>query len=97
MTGVGGVLDAGGHMKAEYGWGQGGNGSNTSGFSGLPVGKRSGLDGDFVNAGGYRFWWSSSSNDSEVRVQMLAFHIDHIYPQQQFPRDGCAVRCIKRH
>ena len=38
--GLGGVFAAGGEMKTTYGWRDGGNGTNSSGFSGLPGGLR---------------------------------------------------------
>ena len=58
MTDVlGGESVASGQMKTTYGWGGNGNGTNSSGFSGLPGGHR---DFTFYYAGYSGFWWSSS-------------------------------------
>ena len=46
-------------LKETYGWLGGGNGFNSSGFSGLPGGIRY-ENGNFYWAGMNGFWWSSS-------------------------------------
>ena len=46
-------------MKTTYGWHGGGNGSNSSGFSGLPSGSRYNT-ADFWDAGLIARWWSCS-------------------------------------
>ena len=64
---LGGESVADGQMKTTYGWGIGSNGTNSSGFSGLPGGGRwvnaignfTGF-GYFLNAGTNGYWWSSS-------------------------------------
>ena len=53
-------------MKATYGWHNGGNGTNSSGFSGLPGGNRD-LNSYFDDAGYYESWWSSSPEPPERR------------------------------
>ena len=50
-------------LKSTKGWDNGGNGSNTSGFSGLPGGVRD-YDGEFINLGSVGVWWSSSEYSS---------------------------------
>jgi len=51
--------DAGAKMKSKTGWNENGNGTNSSGFSGLPGGGRN--DGGAVNGIGHvGYWWSSS-------------------------------------
>jgi len=51
--------DAGTKMKSKTGWNENGNGTNSSGFSGLPGGGRN--DGGAVNGIGHvGYWWSSS-------------------------------------
>ena len=52
---LGGVSIAGGQMKTDYGWYNGGNGTNSSGFAGLPGGQRS-VNGAFSNAGELGLW-----------------------------------------
>ena len=58
---LGGGSVAGGQMKTTYGWSNEGNGTNASGFSGLPGGYRS-SNGPFSLAGYSGYWWSSSPN-----------------------------------
>ena len=59
---LGGEKKAGAKMKSKKGWGHGNNGTNSSGFSGLPGGYRyyGYFDGSFKNVGHFGLWWSSS-------------------------------------
>ena len=50
-------------MKTTYGWYNGGNGTNSSGFSGLPGGYRN-PGGYFSDAGVSGSWWSSTPSGS---------------------------------
>jgi uncharacterized protein (TIGR02145 family) len=60
LTGnLGGENAAGTQMKNGSGWKDNGNGSNTSGFEGLPGGWRS-LKGVFADGGAVGYWWSST-------------------------------------
>jgi uncharacterized protein (TIGR02145 family) len=61
---LGGESVAGYHMKADYGWFNGGNGTNSSGFSGLPGGYRD-FYGDFYNVGHRSEMWSSTPYESD--------------------------------
>jgi len=57
-----GEVIAGSSMKSTTGWNSGGNGTNSSGFNGLPGG---GGDSDGFNESGYgAAWWSSSLTKS---------------------------------
>jgi uncharacterized protein (TIGR02145 family) len=56
---LGGQEKAGAKMKSKEGWSDGGNGTNSSGFSGLPGGYRF-YDGTFDVVGNYGNWWSST-------------------------------------
>ena len=55
--------EAGTKMKSTSGWQNNGNGTNTSGFSGLPGGFRNSY-GNFTNFGAFGYWWSSSEDDT---------------------------------
>ena len=91
---LGGEAIAGDHMKTTYGWNDGGNGTNSSGFSGLPGGGRP-EDGSFINAGYNGIWWSSSPFGSNAWGRLL-FDNDELVFRQVFPlRDGFSVRCIQ--
>ncbi len=92
---LGGEAVAGDHMKTTYGWYDGGNGSNSSGFSALPGGRRSWI-GVFGNAGFECRWWSSS----QVGTSAWARRLDAANPNIQrtsptHARDGCSIRCLK--
>jgi len=54
---LGGEGKAGDKMKSKQGWAEDGNGTNSSGFSGLPGGNRFSL-GTFNSIGKFGYWWS---------------------------------------
>jgi uncharacterized protein (TIGR02145 family) len=56
--------EAGTKMKSSSGWKNNGNGTNTSGFAGLPGVYRS-SNGDFYDIGANGSWWSSSEDDTD--------------------------------
>jgi uncharacterized protein (TIGR02145 family) len=60
---LGGEDVAGKKMKSTSGWNENGNGTNESGFNGLPGGCRSNL-GNFELIGEHGYWWSSSEYDA---------------------------------
>ena len=95
---LGGEFVAGGKMKTTYGWRDGGNGTNSSGFSGLPGGLRWNNNwniGDFYDAGEHGYWWSSTPGGSG------GYGRDIYYAQVDVDRNtynailGFSVRCIK--
>ena len=63
-TYLGGKTVAGMKMKATSGWNSNGNGTNKSGFSGLPGGSRTD-DGTFEDIGKRGSWWSSTKDESD--------------------------------
>ena len=91
---LGGAMGAGGQMKATYGWFGGGNGTNSSGFSGLPGGARD-LDGSFVNAGNFGSWWSSTPNESFAWSRGLSSSANFVYRFTGNLRLGFSVRCVR--
>jgi len=95
MLKFGGEKIAGNALKKTTGWAENGNGTNKSGFSGLPGGYRNG-DGTFDKISEYAGWWSSTegtgikawgrylrSNDSGVNMGC---------GNKSF---GFSVRCVK--
>ncbi|MDA0946185.1 MAG: FISUMP domain-containing protein, partial [Bacteroidetes bacterium] len=58
---LGGLSVAGAQMKTDYGWAYSGNGTNSSGFSGLPGGVRK-SSGEFLDGGFNGIWWSSTAS-----------------------------------
>ena len=82
--------DQGTQMKTDYGWNDGGNGTNSSGFSGLPDGTQS-----FPGGGTRGYWWTSSLNDSNAAVRYLAYNNEKVYRFHFNLQSGLSVRCIQ--
>jgi uncharacterized protein (TIGR02145 family) len=93
---LGGQDVAGIKMKNTNGWANNRNGTNTSGFSGLPGGSRNKF-GDFkckVDICGN--WWSSTEDvDGLVWARHLDCYLDELPRNHYDKRLGFSVRCIK--
>ena len=95
MTDVlGGETVAGGQMKTTFGWNNGGNGTNSSGFSGLPIGFRN-ANGSFGGAGGVGGMWSSSPNGSLAWYRGLDYDLESVQRYSNVREVGFSIRCIK--
>jgi uncharacterized protein (TIGR02145 family) len=71
-----------------------GNGSNYSGFSGLPGGDRY-FDGSYNTIGYLGFWWSSSEFDTSYAwFRTLGYSYGDAFRHYNFKRFGFSVRCI---
>jgi uncharacterized protein (TIGR02145 family) len=81
-------------MKSTTGWLNGGNGTNRSGFSGLPGGIRG---TGFTFIGNYGFWWFSSEDidiTSQAYYQSLNSSVFCLVDaNSKFL--GMSVRCVK--
>ena len=94
-TYLGGKLVAGTKMKSTTGWKNNGNGTNTSGFSGLPGGCRF-LTGHFGTIDSYGNWWSSSEDDAiEAWDRSLNSNYVYVYRNASHKLYGFSVRCIR--
>ena len=91
---LGGESVAGGQMKTTYGWNYEGNGTNSSGFSGLPGGYRNSNSGYFFNAGDLGCWWSSSPDGSNAWYRYMNSGED-VYRNLYSLRSGFSVRCVR--
>jgi len=92
---LGGSSVAGAEMKTTYGWFGGGNGTNSSGFSGLPGGVRS-SNGNFWGAGSQGYWWSSSLSGSYAWTRNLLSSSSNVYrDDDRHGQYGFSVRCLK--
>ena len=92
---LGGETIAGTKMKSKTGWENNGNGTNTSGFAGLPGGYRNG-DGDFSNIGAGGDWWSSSeSNTNNAWYRYLYSNNGDVDSYYNYKRNGFSVRCLR--
>ena len=92
---LGGESVAGGQMKTTYGWNNGGNGTNSSGFSGLPGGYRYHYNGGFNAAGYGGYWWSSSPDGSSAWSRSLSISSESVNRGSYNLRDGISVRCVR--
>ena len=94
-TGLRGT-DQGSQMKVDYGWYSGGNGTNSSGFGGLPGGGRE-VDGEFIAASQYGGWHSSTLDDSgpEAWYHYLGYDAEGVYRAFYNAALGLSIRCIK--
>lgn len=85
----------GGQMKTTYGWNNGGNGTNLSGFSGSPGGFRFYVNAEFGNAGFEGFWWSSSPDGSLAYYRNLYSSNEVVFRSGYNRRSGFSVRCVR--
>ena len=93
---LGGESEEGTEMKSSTGWQNNGNGTNSSGFNGLPGGVRF-IDSDFVYIGAYGCWWSSSeSRTDKAGIRDLDDYDGDVgrYDDND-KRQGCSVRCLR--
>ena len=92
---LGGQKKAGAKMKSKKGWGHGNNGTNSSGFSGLPGGVRD-IDGTF-GGDGVGYWWSSTEdNTANVGNCFLLYNNGDVDRDFDFPKGlGLSVRCLR--
>jgi uncharacterized protein (TIGR02145 family) len=94
-TYLGGENAAGAQLKNTSGWKENGNGTNSSGFSGLPGGNRY-SDGVFEDVGNYCGWWSFTvSSLYSVYYRNLIYKDSLTYKNYGLMSNGLSVRCIK--
>lgn len=92
-------MEAGKKMKTTEGWndyhGQNGNGTNESGFTGLPGGNR-GFDGKYANYGSNGEWWTSTEDGQKwAKAFYISWNDPRASREGYNKQNGCAVRCIK--
>jgi len=90
---LGGESVAGNSMKSTSGWNGGGNGSNSSGFTGLPGGYRA--SGGFSNDGNLGYWWSASESGSFSWTRELYYSFDSVYRDYHYRFFGFSARCVR--
>ena len=91
---LGGVNTAGYKMKSKSGWKENGNGTNSSGFSGLPGGNRLNI-GTFYSIGNYGTWWSSSEYTDGAWYRDLGYNNGNVDRGNDFLGTGFSVRCLR--
>ncbi len=92
---LGGEMEAGNKMKNTSGWHKY-NGTNESGFLGLPGGGRSNI-GEFYNVGGSGDWWSSTETYlSTAWYRNLGYGFGGLSRNGYTYKDyGLSVRCLR--
>lgn len=87
---------AGKKLKSTSGWGEGFNGTNSTGFAGLPAGTRA-INNYFILNGTLGVWWSSSEGTSSDYGQYfrLLFNSDAVFVLDDFKIYGMPVRCLR--
>jgi uncharacterized protein (TIGR02145 family) len=85
---------AGKKLKNTNGWHE--NGTNSSGFSGLPGGRRDDL-GTFISILGYDgHWWSSTGDWSGYAIRYTLFYNNgNLFSYNCEKGYGCSVRCLR--
>jgi len=92
---LGGAEKAGAKMKSKQGWAEDGNGTNSSGFSGLPGGTRD-YNGTFYPIGYYGYWWSSTEYDTYYAwLRGLYFYGGIVGRYGNLKESGFSVRCLR--
>ena len=87
--------EAGTKMKSTSGWDNNGNGTNTSGFAGLPGGFRNN-NGYFYTIGANGYWWSSSEDDTyDAWYRDLANSNGDVSRDTNGKQVGFSVRCLR--
>ena len=96
---LGGESVAGTKMKSTNFWadfyGESGNGTNESGFSGLPGGARD-SDGTFSYVGKLGNWWSSTEyNTTNAWDRSLSYSCGNVLRFDNYKESGFSVRCLR--
>jgi len=90
--------DQGTSIKSTSGWFNGGNGTNSSGFNGLPGGYRYGADGGFYDIGKLSYFWSSTQYEYDAlkgTYRRIDYNMSTIFREGTSKKGGKFVRCIK--
>jgi uncharacterized protein (TIGR02145 family) len=91
---LGGESVAGDAMKSTSGWNGGGNGSNSSGFEGLPGGIVSG--NIFVHYLNDAYFWSSTAEGDSYAWYRNLYYLNSIVDRNYYLKSlGRSARCIK--
>ena len=92
VNSLGGIDIAGEKMKDDIYW----NGTNESGFSSLPGGRRSGEYGSYSEMGEQGTYWSSTSAGGWLTTSWAQVTSgDHVYISNNDKSGGISIRCIQ--
>ncbi len=83
--------NVGAKLKSENDW----DGTNESGFDGLPAGLRGYQFGTLVHEGDQARWWTSSANvEDGVWYRSMGTGFPSVYRDQDTPADAISLRCL---
>jgi uncharacterized protein (TIGR02145 family) len=91
-----GGQSAGVNLKSGTGWSEGNNGTNKSGFMGLPGGYRV-ENGSFLNIGSIGIWWSTTESKALTAVDHYLSTTGSLGRSSSPKQRGESVRCIRAH
>ena len=94
VTQFGGYSSAGEALKSTFGWSDSGQGTNESGFDGMPGGKRQDGSGYFSSAGSIGVWWMATPYSSLARYSELKFNSNGVINSYADRETGFSVRCV---
>ena len=96
---LGGMSVAGGKMKStgtEIWIAPNGGATNESGFSGLPGGFRSSIDGTYGYINGNAWWWSASEAGEDIAwIRNVSIYFETIDRGAFNLNNGISVRCLR--
>lgn len=96
LAGSSGGQSAGMNLKSGTGWSEGNNGTNKSGFIGLPGGYRV-ENGSFINVGSIGIWWSTSESRALSAADHYLSTTGSLGKSSSPKQRGESVRCIRAH
>lgn len=85
--------DHGDKLRSTHGWNNNANGSNSSGFNGLPGGARYAL-GSFQNQGDIGHFWTSTRSSNNPSYAELNRFSSNAHTSGENIKHGASVRCI---
>ncbi len=95
------MLTAGGRLKADTLWNDGGNGTDNLGFHVLPAGYQDGQDGlynleDYANLGDFAYFWSATPGNTTEEASSWYFGSTYseVLKNQNLKVMRFSVRCI---
>ena len=91
---VGGLDSAAKMLKSVNGWNSNGSGTDSFGFSALPVGDR-GEFNDYENEGRFTSFWTSTENSEKSAGYIQLYYGDDATLGPASKRHAYAVRCVK--
>lgn len=94
---IGGNENSADKLKTSFGWIANGSGSNSTIFSGLPVGTRNMFYPQFDGLGVSTVWWSMCPNPDSTSITSLSYRRNSLSNEIYFggQENGYSVRCIQ--